>query len=371
MSVTQKEIAQRLNCSQAHVARALSGRSTGRSAVSEETRLRIEAVAREMGYDLEANREARSMAGKRHLQRAKTELVAVAISSPDGVTPRHLPYYAPFLDGVEAEAAELEYDVCVIHKRYKEIPKLLRGQTLDGAIVSGFTLDQIPAMQNSGMKVVTYQTLCPGVPGITPDLREGTYLATRYLLELGHRKIAMASTLSYGDGAPVVAMRLNGYQQALAEYGVPFREEWVEAELYHPQVTATEYCTGCDICAACIGWDTLKAKSGTAPGARPPFTAVVCFNDPIAMGIIRHAEADGLVVPRDLSVTGFDNMSDQYRFSPSITSVSFSNYDVGREAMKLLFEAIQKEGDDIAEKHVLTPVTLVQGQSTARPPNTL
>lgn len=368
MGVTQKEIAQRLNVSQAHVARALGGRS----AVSEETRRRIEAVAREMGYDPDANREARALAGRRHSQRMKTYLVAVALTMPVGIVPRHFPFYSEFLEGVESEAAASGYDVCIMHKRYKEVPRLLRSCELDGAIVAGFTLDQIPLIRASGLAVVTYQAPCPGVSSIRPDDHSGMYQMTKHLLELGHRDIAFLGVVAYEDSEEVVALRVQGYRDALNEYGIPFRPEWVDTSLLTPDSSGKNYCAGCDYCAACNGWDVLKRKSGMMAGDKPPFTAVVCHNDTISMGLIEHARADGLEIPRDLSVTGFDNISEQYGSPISITSVGCSHFEMGRDAMRLLREAIEAapespNAEETAAIEQISPVFLTVGESTAAP----
>lgn len=368
MSVTQKAIAQRLNVSQAHVARALAGHV----AVSEETRRRIEEVAGEMGYDLQSNREARSLAGRRHSHRLKTNIIAVALTVPNGVVPRHMPFYGAFLEGVELEAAAVgNYDVCIIHKRYDEIPRLLRSSELDGAIVSGFTLDQIPVIRSSGLAVVTYQAPCPGVPSIRPDDYSGMYQATRHLLELGHRNIAFIGVLSYEDSNEVVALRLEGYRDALTEAGVPVREEWIDTTLMIPDTSGNKYCRGCEICAACMGWKALKTRAGVARGQKTPFTAIVCHNDPIAMGVIREAAKDELSVPRDLSVTGFDNLSDEYGFHPKITSVGCSHYEMGRNAMSLLRNAIDANtsaaGVEPYFENRIFPVHLTVGESSAAP----
>ena len=368
MSVTQKEIAEKLNMSQSQVARALGN---GNARVSEETRRRIEAVARDMGYDPQANNEARAMARRRHSLRVRTNLVAVAMTVPLGVAPRKIPFYTAFLDGVELEAAAGgNYDVCIIHKRYDGIPRLLRSAELDGAIVAGFTPDQIPIIRSSGLAVVTYQSSCPGVSSVRPDDYAGMYQATRHLIGLGHCNIAFVGVVSDRDNHEVVALRLKGYADALAEAKIPLREEWIETTLKMPNSSGNEYCTGCGRCAACMGWSALEYRAGVASGQRPPFTAVVCHNDPIGMGVIRQAEASGLAVPRDLSVTGFDNLSAHYDFQPQVTSVGCSHYEMGRSAMRLLREAINvmidTPGDDEAHsENLVFPVKVAVGGSTA------
>lgn len=371
MSVTQKEIAEKLNVSQSQVARAL-GSANGNSRVSTETRRRVKAVAQEMGYDRYSNREARTMAGRRHARRSRTNIIAIALPLPAEIAPRRIPYYHAFFDGVELEAAAMSYDVCIIHRRFGKIPRLLRSYELDGAIVAGFSQDEIPVIRSSGLAVVTYQSSFPGVPSVRSDHHSGVYQATRHLLELGHRKIAFVGVLPDAENFEFVALRLNGYRDALIEAGVPVRDEWIETSLQMPNSSGNDYCVGCDHCAACVGWSTLKARAGVASSQRPPFTAVVCHNDPIGMGVIRQAEKTGLSVPRDLSVTGFDNLSTFYDFHPQITSVGCSHQEMGQSAMRLLGKAIDEMVDasgknEASNENQVFSVQLTVGESTATP----
>lgn len=89
------------------------------------------------------------------------------------------------------------------------------------------------------------------------------------------------------------------------------------------------------------------------------FTALVCHNDPIAMGAIRVAQEKGIRVPEDLSVTGFDDISVAANFSPTITSVSFSSIEMGRAAVRMLLD------NPFPVRHEQFPIELHLGQSTA------
>jgi LacI family transcriptional regulator len=71
------------------------------------------------------------------------------------------------------------------------------------------------------------------------------------------------------------------------------------------------------------------------------FTGLICFNDLIAMGTIEQAQTAGLDVPGQLSVVGFDDVSDDYNFQPALSSVRFDRLAMGRRAVQLICETVE------------------------------
>jgi LacI family transcriptional regulator len=366
MSVTQKDIAERLNISQSQVARALSGRSAGRSAVSAETRQRIEAVAREMGYVFGTNHGAREMAARRHGNRIHTGAIAVLYPTLEGTSLRQLPFFSPVLDGMESEAVVQGLDIFMCMVRHKEVPRLIRDGGVDGVIsISGVAPEMrtTQAVYALDIPIVTFQSSAEGAGSVMPDDRGGAYLATRHLIELGHRHIAFLGIESPGYAETCIA-RLEGYRDAMREAGIQVRDEWIENSLPYHSTQVGAYCPGCDGCACCRGFDRLLERN-------PEFlTAIVCYNDPVAMGTVVRARAHGLAVPHDLSVVGFDNTSEQYHFLPTITSVNIQRYEMGQRCVRLLNELITHEVHRVGngtEHQIVFPVNLALHESTAKP----
>lgn len=370
MGITQKDIAERLNVSQSQVARALSGRSAGRSTVSEETRLRIEAVAREMGYVLSGNHEARTMAAKRHGQAIKSGVIAVPLPPIEAPFLGHLPFFMPILSGMGSAAQNLDLELCMCVVRRNEVPRIIREGTVDGIVAMAgldFEMPATRAMQEMNIPVVTFHSAYDGVASVSPDDRDGSHQITRHLLELGHRRIAFLGT---DNRQRVCDERLLGYRDAMAEYNAVVQEEWIETSLMLRFTQAGAYCPGCEGCASCVGLDVLIERSGGLVDGRPTFTAVVCYNDPIAMGVVTRARTFGFDVPGDLSVTGFDNTSGDYHFQPQITSLNFPRYEMGRQTIQLLNEMIcaRSMADiDAAIRHEVFPVEMALHGSTAPP----
>lgn len=363
MSATQKQIAEKLNVSRSLVARALGGHVE----VAEATRQRIETTAREMGYDRGDNHAARSLVARRYGHNAKSSITAITFPTSRAASPRYLPFFVPFLEGVETEAAALGMEVCLCPLRGGEVPRLIRNRGADGVIALGYSREHVDAIRALNMPQVLFQSRRDALCSVRNDDRDGAYQATRHLLELGHRRIAFLGMMLEHD-VEAADWRFAGYRDALLEAGIAPREEWIETSLPLPETTIDAPCFGCGSCAACIGWAALMARSGGLDKkGKPVFTALVCHNDPIAMGAIAQARSDGLEVPRDLSVTGFDDVSRQYHFEPALTSIDFPRYDMGRCAVRLLHNALHEAEPEAQDRHRVFPATLVVRQSTAPP----
>lgn len=363
MAVTQKEIAERLDISRSLVARALKGHTE----VAESTRLRIQKAAQEMGYDTTTNSAARELINKRYGQTSKNGVIAVMYGIMNAATPRSLPFYVQVFDGIEAECHRLGLDLCLCLVRPDHMPRLIREGKVDGVISFGYETFYVDPIQAAGMPVVLFHTHCQTVDTVAPDDYEAARLATRHLIELGHRRIGFLGVRHYTGHAS--QRRLEAFRDEMAAHGIPIDEKLVNFDLHLTNVTTDSYCNNCGECAGCIGWQTLLAENGCERGSRDlPFTALLCYNDAVAMGVIEHAREDGLEVPRDFSVVGFDDISVQYRFSPAITSVDIHRAELGAQAVRLLNKIIEQAGTSTAQErhceHPLFPVSLSVREST-------
>jgi DNA-binding LacI/PurR family transcriptional regulator len=145
------------------------------------------------------------------------------------------------------------------------------------------------------------------------DNRHGGYLATEHLLQLGHRRIAyVAAPDERGDSME----RLAGYYEALDEAGVD------------PDPSLLVKGTG---------------RAGGGEGALPllqalpdPPTAVFCYNDMTAIGLIHAAHAAGLSLPQDLAIVGFDDIVFAPYVHPALTTVAQPVAELGRGAMEMV-----------------------------------
>lgn len=201
----------------------------------------------------------------------------------------------------------------------------------------------LAAVVASGTPVVLFNRDSPDldVSAVLPDDRTGAGLAVDHLLGLGHRRIV------HVGGPPDVSStvnRLEAFELALAAAdlagGRAFADRHTEEEGYRVTLQLLE-----DL---------------------PDTTAVVAANDRLALGAIDAIVGTGRACPDEVSVVGFNDMPYSERFSPALTTVRISQYDLGSMAATLLLETIRHPARPPEVK--LVPPTLVVRDSTAPPP---
>ncbi len=173
------------------------------------------------------------------------------------------------------------------------------------------------------------------------DNRAAGRMIARHLLALGHRNIGMISGVVAGNDR--AADRLIGVRTALAAAGVSLPASNVIEARYSLEA----------------GGEALKVLM-----SRARISAVICGNDVLAIGAIQAAQALGVRVPQNLSVTGFDDMAFATVISPALTTIRFPIAEVGIQAARYLIERI---GDAAPIRTVTLPLELVVRDSTARP----
>jgi LacI family transcriptional regulator len=217
---------------------------------------------------------------------------------------------------------------------------------VDGLVLHG-TTHHPSVFQMIGMHQIPYVlTWALDAAGRHPcvgfDNRAAAVRITRYLLELGHREFAMISGITHGNER--AAERLEGVRQALAARGIALAPGRVVEKPY--TLTA--------------GREGLREVMRESP--RP--TAVVCGNDVLAIGALAECHAQGLAVPRDVSVTGFDDLEMAAVVTPALTTVQFPTADLGTFAGQHLLARLAGRP---VEPRTELPVELIVRASTAPP----
>jgi DNA-binding LacI/PurR family transcriptional regulator len=332
MRVSIKDIARAAGVSHSTVSRALGDSSL----VSADTKARIKRLAHEMGYSPDA--QARS------LVMGRTRTIGVVVTT---ITD---PFIAEIVQAIESTAHDNDYSVVLSSSNTepeREIAavEMLQSKRVDGVIV---TSSRVGAL---------YQTYLDrlGVPvvlinshreergnytfSVTVDSRHGGYLATEHLLRLGHRRIAYVT--GPADHSDDLA-RLEGYCQALTGAGLAFEPGLV--------VPGTGRAGG--------GEQALPVLIGLD---EPP-TAVFCYNDMTAIGLLCAARQAGLSVPRDLSIVGFDDIPFASYVYPPLTTIAQPKFGMGRQAVQMVLDLL--ESKDVEDRQVANIV--VQGQLVVR-----
>jgi DNA-binding LacI/PurR family transcriptional regulator len=219
---------------------------------------------------------------------------------------------------------------------------------------SPFDLDHLADLAARGLSVVAFDVTAPpeadepAMDTVSIDNRRAGYLATRHLLELGHRRIGYIS-----GATPTMSRRerLQGYGEALAEAGI-------ESD---PQLVAAG--------GAADGYDDTHAAEHGRDAARrllelpnPP-TALVGLNDMHAIGACAAVRDRGATVPNDVSVVGIDDITLAGLFNPPLTTVRQPIEELGEAAVDLLAERLSGE-ETGPPRHVVMDPTLVVRAST-------
>jgi DNA-binding LacI/PurR family transcriptional regulator len=171
---------------------------------------------------------------------------------------------------------------------------------------------------------------------------EGSYLATRHLIQMGHNRLAViAGPLKLTNAAE----RLKGFTRALSEARIEISPEYVQE----------------------AGFDTATGYQAALRLLRmlPRPTAIFACNDLMAFGVLQAARELGLRCPEDLSIAGFDSLEFTNFTDPSLTSVYQPGYQLGATAARLLLQRV--DGLRSAPKKVLLPTELKQRNSVGPP----
>ncbi|MEJ5239252.1 MAG: LacI family DNA-binding transcriptional regulator [Limisphaera sp.] len=333
--VRLKDIALRAGVSVMTVSKALRDAPD----VAEATRARIQALAREMGYVPDAVAQG--------LRTRATRLFGVIIPA---VT--H-PVYARILLALEERTHELGYDLICAHtlnlleREEYAIRRMLSRR------VEGLFLCPVPRLQGEAriyQELAASQTPvvllgqppphCEQFPSAAGDDVTGAYLATRHLLELGHRRIAF---LAGPIAAPWAQERLEGYRRALREEGIE-----PEDRLLFPGGTTIE--------------DGVHAAQHLLTEA-PDATAVFASNDLTAIGCGHYLLEHGVRIPQDMSLVGYGNTLAAEYFRVPLTTLRQPKRRLGNAAMNLMSRLLRRQ----SAESIRLPVTLAVRASTAPP----
>ena len=315
--------------------------------VSAQTRERVLDAARELDYV--PNALARGL--------LKSQVPVVGVIVHDITDP----YFAEIVRGAEdaAEAGGYLLITCSSERegaREASYVRLLRSMRAAGVIFAGSgmddpaSVDELPrhvaALRASGAAVVHLSPHAQGAPEVSVDNRAGIAKMVEELVSLGHRRIAFMC----GPHSLYVAReRLAGYKRGLAEAGIALDERLIID-------------TGFSAEAGARAIDELLAMH-TEPGT--DFSAILCANDLLALGVLQRLHEHGIEVPRDVSVAGFDDIPVAAMTAPSLSTVRLPLREMGRLGFEAAIRALNGE--------TLTPLVLptqvVMRDSTAPPRN--
>jgi LacI family transcriptional regulator len=334
-----RDVAERAGVSIMTVSNVING---NRARVSPETIERVRRIAAELGYVPSAS--ARSLSAR------SSRLIGLLVPAADEDSLMISPHNVAMVGQIERELRRLGYHLLLRGiTDQREVSEALRSWSLDGAILLGFLDEEIDGLTGKtvggahALAIDSYSAN-PLTTGPRSDDFAGARLATRHLLDLGHRRIVFAGPAFTGVG--VVHERFEGYRQAHADVGATWDSRLIET-------VNTTHAEGRE-----LGLGLLDRQ--------PEATAVFATADILAIGIMRGLAESGVRVPDDVSVVGFDNLDVCEYAVPQLTTVSQDITAKATTAVRMLIDSI--ENGARPSEPVTISVSLVKRESTGPAP---
>lgn len=312
--------------------------------VSDELRNRVLAAVEELNYTKNVAASA--------LKTKKTGNIGVVFTSLTGV------FFPAVLRGIQSKARELDYSVCVYESGEdaayeRKLVNRIASSWIDGLIIASFTnslekvnVDYWKSLENLSngrghLPVVNleWKPKYSKNSAVIIDQVNASKTATRHLIELGHKVIGF---ISGPVSSELVKLRHDGYMNALEEAGLTYDKKYVITNRYSPLV----------------GYNEMQSLL-----EYQEMTAVVCGNDQIGVGAVRAAISQGMRIPEDIAVIGFDNSFAGSLISPSLSTINVPSFAMGTLAMEQLHKEIEAE-NYIEPRVIELPARLVIRQST-------
>lgn len=285
--------------------------------VAEATTLKVQNAIEQLNYA--------PSAAARSLKCNTTQTIGMLVTKSTN------PFFAEVVHGVEAYCYENGYTLILCNTegdltKQQDYLRMLAEKRVDGLLVMCSDLnDRLLALLERYHEVpMVVMDWAPN--NSTPDrlqdnAEQGGYIATKYLIEQGHSDIGC---LTGQKDKHTCQQRLNGFRHAMNEAKLPVREEWLMEGDFE-----------CD--------SAVQAAHHLLSLSHRP-TAMFCFNDIMAMALISTLSQNGVRVPQDMSVIGYDNIELANYFSPPLTTVHQPKRRLGHTAVRILLERM-KNGD--------------------------
>ncbi|MFI1988564.1 LacI family DNA-binding transcriptional regulator [Actinoplanes sp. NPDC020271] len=324
MAVTIRDVAKASGVHISTVSRTFSAPHL----VNPETRTRVLATAEELGY--RPNRAARALiTGRTH----NIGLIVADIANP---------FFPPMIKAAETYARRRDYHVFVADTDEDPVVEtdLVRAlaKQVDGILLCSPRMsdDQIEQVRRE-VPLVVVNRLIDGLPAVVMDVGTGARSAVRHLVDLGHRHLLYLS-------GPRGSWTNREIRKAA---GAAARAGGAEFTVLGPHVPVSQ-----------AGAEATEAVLAT--GA----TAVLAYNDLMAIGLLQALQDRGVAVPEQISVVGFDDIATSALVRPTLTTVANPTAAAGRAAVDMLLQ----QGDDGATGQVTLRTDLVIRNSTGPGP---
>ncbi len=315
MGVTINDIAKIANVAPSTVSRVIANSPR----ISAETRERVQKIMKEMNYH--PNMIARSLANK------STKIIGLVVQGATEKAFGH-PFMSEIVRGIISVAHRYGYKILIssadnLDEEKELISDLSKGGAVEGIILTASRIKDPSIME---LKKQKFPFVLIGRPAddelvnwVDNNNVSISYDLTKHFIEQGHKEIAF---LGLSPDFIVTLDRYEGYKKALEESGIEVKSEYAAESKF----------------LDAPGYDMMKELFDR--GQKP--TAVICCDDYIAFGAARFLSEQGLAVPDDVAIAGFNNTPLAEHFIPSLTSVDINAAILGSSAFEMLYNTIHK-----------------------------
>lgn len=333
------DVAQRAGVSPSTVSRALMKPEL----VSEQTRATIAAAVDAIGYRINV--------GAQNLRRQRTRNIVV-------LTPNlQNSYYFDVLAGISSAVTDAGFNLLIgdgatiktLGNDF-DVRHYLDSSLADGIILMDSTyLGGLAANPDKTTRIpIVLASLWledQSIPSVRVDNVAGSGLAVDHLVSLGHRKIGH---IKGPAGVILAKTREAGFCRAMASHNLPVRDDWLVE-----------------------GGSSLRAGQEAAdiwvampPKDRP--SAIYCYSDNLAIGLMGALQQKGFSIPRDLSIVGFDGIEFGTHLAVPLTTIEQPRFEIGRKSAEAVINIIETRNAPSEHLHTILTVQLVVRSSTAQ-----
>ena len=302
----------------------------GKDGVNIHTREKVLEIVKNTGF--KPNLSSRRLTQKKSFN--------IGVSFMSVASPFNSLFYFEIMQGLLEKSKDYGYNIVFSgiekanNKEY--LPDIIEKGDADGMIflldVEKMVLDAL-AERNIPTVLIDYHGTAADIPCVNVDYKRSAYVATRYLIDHGHRDIAFLSQ----NIVPIFYNQVfTGYSQALEEANIMIPLNWV--------------------CSANNETETVAAMKKLLYGPKCP-TAIFCSVDKLAIEAMSYVKNQGGRIPEDISFIGIDDILISKYVDPSLTSIRIDKYEMGIRAMDLIMKIIngqEAENVIIQSDHIIS-----------------
>jgi DNA-binding LacI/PurR family transcriptional regulator len=333
-NLTLKDLAQKLGLSTSTVSRALQNNP----AISDDTRLRVNKLAKKIGYYPDAL--AKSLKNK------KSYTIGVIVPEIS-----HF-FFSSVIDGIEDVTYKDGYTIMVTKSNEDFEREILNSESLISNRVAGVIASisqntkagkHFNNIINRGIPLVLFDRVLDDldVHKIVGDDFKKVYEMVNHLIDSGYQNIAYLAGPSHLN---ITINRVDGYKKALIDNDI----ELMDGLIMNVNLNEND------------GFEGAK----TLIREFPKIDAICCVNDPVAIGVYKYLNKVGIKIPDKVGVTGFSNNPSSETINPPMTTVDQQGYKMGRKAAKILLQKINNESIDSLDKtHIIEGKLIIRDSS--------